>query len=123
VVIYFLTRRFVTNPLEELKDGLRDIARGEGDLTRRLTVHGKDEIGQTASIFNEMMENFNGLVRQVGNSASQVSTQARELSNAATRVASGSHLQNEKSVQAASAVENMVGSIASISQSTEHVHQ
>jgi len=123
VVIYFLTRRFVTNPLEELKDGLRDIARGEGDLTRRLTVHGKDEIGQTASIFNEMMENFNGLVRQVGNSAGQVSAQARELSDTAMRVASGSHLQNEKSVQAASAVENMVGSIASISQSTEHVHQ
>jgi methyl-accepting chemotaxis protein len=122
-VIYFLTRRFVTDPLEELKNGLKDIARGEGDLTRRLTVRSQDEIGQAAGIFNEMMENFSGLVRQVGTCASQVSAKSHELSGAATRVASGSHLQNEKSVQAASAVEHMVGSIASISQSTAHVHQ
>ncbi|MBN9422353.1 MAG: chemotaxis protein [Candidatus Accumulibacter sp. 66-26] len=121
-VIYFFTRRFVTNPIEELKDGLQDIARGEGDLTRRLAVRSKDEIGQTAAIFNEMMENFSGLVRQVGTSAGQVSAQAQELSSAAQRVASGSHQQSEKSLEAATAVENMVGSIASISQSTEHVH-
>lgn len=122
-VIYFLTRRFVTEPLEQLKDSLKDIARGEGDLTRRLTVHGKDEISQTAEVFNEMMENFNGLVRQVGASASQVSSQSHELSAAAMRVAAGSHQQNEQSVQAAMAVEKMVSRIASISQSTEHVHQ
>jgi methyl-accepting chemotaxis protein len=70
-----------------------------------------------------MMENFSGLVRQVGTSAGLVSSQARELSSAAKRVAAGSHQQNEKSAQAASAVENMVGSIAAISQSTAHVHQ
>jgi len=122
-VIYFFTRHFVTRPLEALKGGLQDIARGEGDLTRRLSVRSKDEIGETALIFNEMMENFCGLVRQVGASAGQVSSQAQELSGAARRVETGSHQQNEKSLQAAAAVENMVGSIASISQSTEHVHQ
>jgi methyl-accepting chemotaxis protein len=122
-VIYFLTRRFVTRPLEALRNGLQDIASGEGDLTRRLSVQSMDEIGQTASIFNKMMENFSGLVRQVGTSAGLVSSQARELSSAAKRVAAGSHQQNEKSAQAASAVENMVGSIAAISQSTAHVHQ
>jgi methyl-accepting chemotaxis protein len=122
-VIYFFTRRFVTQPLEELKDGLKDIARGEGDLTRRLSVRSNDEIGQTALIFNEMMENFCGLVRQVGTSAAEVSAKSRELSAAAMRVTAGSLLQNEKSRSATAAVENMVGSIESISQSTEHVHQ
>jgi methyl-accepting chemotaxis protein len=86
-------------------------------------VRSNDEIGQTAGIFNEMMENFNGLVRQVGASAAEVSAKSHELSAAAIRVTAGSLLQNEKSQFAASAVENMVGSIESISHSTEHVHQ
>ncbi len=33
VIIYLLTRHFVTVPLDELRKGLSDIARGEGDLT------------------------------------------------------------------------------------------
>lgn len=123
VVIYFLTRRLVTKPLEALKNGLMDIARGEGDLTKRLTIKGTDEIGQTSLIFNEMMENFSGLVRQVRHSATQVSTQAEELSSTAVRVATGSQQQSEKSAQAMASVGNMADSIAAISQSTEHVHQ
>lgn len=124
IIIYLLTRHFVTAPLEELRKGLRDIASGEGDLTRRLPVNGQDEVGQSASVFNEMMENFNQLVRQVRDSASQVSTRVTALSDNTDRVSQSSHLQNEKSNEAAAAVEQLVSSISSIAQSAEHVqHQ
>ena len=124
VIIYLLTRHFVTAPLEELRKGLRDIASGEGDLTRRLPVKGKDEVGQSALVFNEMMENFNQLVRQVRDSASQVSARVAALSDNTDRVSQSSHLQNEKSNEAAAAVEQLVVSISSIAQSAERVqHQ
>jgi methyl-accepting chemotaxis protein len=123
VIIYFLTNHFVTVPLDEMRKGLTDIARGEGDLTRRLPVKGKDEVGQAALVFNEMMENFNQLVRQVRDSASQVSARVSALSDSADRVSQSSHLQNEKSNDAAAAVEELVSSIASIAQSAEHVQQ
>lgn len=124
VIIYFLTHHFVTAPLDELRKGLRDIASGEGDLTRRLPVKGKDEVGQSAAVFNEMMENFNQLVRQVRDSASQLSSRVVALSDSTDRVAQSSHLQNEKSNEAASAVEQLVSSISSIAQSAGHVqHQ
>lgn len=123
-VIYLFIRHFVTTPIEHLTHGLRDIATGEGDLTRRLDVKGQDEVGQAATVFNQVMENFSNLVRQVSQSASQVSAKAHSLSQSATQVAQGSHRQNEKSLHAASAVEQMVSSIAAISQSAEHVqHQ
>jgi len=122
VVIWFLTRHFVTAPLEQLTDGLRDIARGEGDLTRRLPVRGNDEIGQASAIFNEMMENFVRLVRQVGDSARQVSSQAHELSTAARRVTDGSHRQGEQAAQAESAMGSMLQNIASIAESADHVN-
>ena len=124
LIIYLLTHHFVTAPLEELRKGLRDIASGEGDLTRRLPVKGQDEVGQSAQVFNEMMENFNQLVRQVRDSASQVSARVSALSDSADKVSQSSHLQNEKSVEAAGAVEQLVASISSIAQSAAHVqHQ
>src|SRR5574343_856598 len=124
VIIYLITNHFVTKPLDELRKGLSDIARGEGDLTRRLPVKGKDEVGQSAAVFNEMMENFNQLVRQVRDSASQVSARVAALSDSADRVTQSSQQQNQKSEQAATAVEQLVSSISSIAQSAEHVqHQ
>ncbi|HEX5802255.1 MAG TPA: methyl-accepting chemotaxis protein [Azospira sp.] len=122
VIIWLLTRHFVTAPLAQLTGGLRDIARGEGDLTRRLPVKGRDEIGEASAIFNEMMENFCRLVRQVGDSASQVSAQSHDLSTVAHRVTDGSHRQNEESTQAATAMENMLQNIASIAASADHVN-
>ncbi len=124
LVIYYFTHHFVTAPLQTLSQGLSDIANGEGDLTRRLPVKGQDEIGQASSVFNRMMENFSSLVRQVSDSAVQVSAQAHAVSSSAKHVAESSHLQNEKSLQATAAVEEMVSSIASISRSAEDVqHQ
>lgn len=124
VLIYLITNHFVSKPLEALRRGLSDIARGEGDLTRRLAINGHDEVGQAAQVFNEMMENFNQLVRQVRDSASQVSARVVALSDSADRVTQSSQQQNEKSEQAASAVEQLVASISSIAQSAEHVqHQ
>ena len=124
VIIYLITNHFVSKPLEAMRKGLADIARGEGDLTRRLDVRGNDEVGQSAQVFNEMMENFNQLVRQVRDSASQVSARVAALSDSADRVTQSSHQQNEKSNQAAAAVEQLVSSISSIAQSAAHVqHQ
>jgi methyl-accepting chemotaxis protein len=124
LIIYLLTKHFVTAPLDELRKGLSEIASGEGDLTRRLPIKGNDEVGQCSQVFNHMMENFNQLVRQVRDSASQVSTRVSALSDSADRVSTSSHLQNEKSNEATAAVQQLVHSISSIAQSAAHVqHQ
>ena len=122
-IIYWISARIVTRPMDKLKQGLIDIARGEGDLTQRLEVKSQDEIGQTALVFNEVMENFATLVRQVNDSALQVSGKARELSEGANQVMDSSRVQDEKSAQVAATVEELVASIALIAQSTEGVQQ
>jgi len=122
-VIYRFTHHFVTRPLNFLDRSLQEIARGEGDLTRRLAIRGDDEIGQTAHSFNEMMENFCRLIRQIRDSATHLSSQSQRLAESAQRVTNGSTMQNEKSVQAASAIENMVSRIGAISNGTEAVHR
>ena len=123
VFIWSFVRGAVTGPLENMVAGLRSIVSGEGDLTHRLEVRGKDEIGQASSVFNDMMVKFSGLVRHVGSSAAQVSGAARQLVASADHVASSSLSQNDTSASAASAVEQMSSSIASVAQSAEDVRE
>jgi methyl-accepting chemotaxis protein len=121
-VVIFI-RRFVVTPLEAMNSSLEEIAKGEGDLTRRLAVAGRDEIGRTAATFNEMLGTIAQLVRQVSESASRVTGSAHQLSASAGRVAEGSHNQNAQSVNAAASVEQMAANIASVATSAERVHQ
>ena len=120
--VVFFVRRFVVGPLTEMNASLAEIAKGEGDLTRRLQVAGRDEIGQTAATFNAMLATIAQLVRQVGESAGQVTSSARQLSSGAVQVADGSRRQNEHSGQVAAAVENVAEGIASVAASAERVH-
>jgi methyl-accepting chemotaxis protein len=122
-IIWFFVRNVVTVPLEHMVDGLRDIASGEGDLTRRLEVKGQDEIGDASSTFNAMMTKFSELVRHVSESAGQVSSAAHDLTVGANKVSDGSHRQDEMSTAAADAVESVVSSISEIAHSTERVHE
>jgi len=121
--IYLFIRNVVTTPIDKMVAGLRNIARGEGDLTQRLEVHGKDEIGAASSAFNDMMAKFATLVHQVSDSAKQVTIAARDLAASAGQVEASSHRQNDTSVAASSAVDQMVSAITSIAHSTEEVHE
>ena len=121
-LIYYFTRHFVTRPLEEFERGLRDIARGEGDLTQRLPVRSNDEIGLTAGSFNAMLDNIAQLIRQIRDAALRVSTQSREVSTAASQVTKGTQGQTDQATQASLSIAALAESIHAISQSTENVH-
>jgi methyl-accepting chemotaxis protein len=121
--IYLFIRNFVTTPLDKMVAGLRKISSGEGDLTQRLDIRGRDEIGEASSAFNEMMEKFSTLVKHVSESASQVSSAAHTLADSAGQVAASSAQQDTKSSAAALAVEQMLTSIGSIATGMAGVHQ
>ena len=123
IIIWLFVRNFVTTPLDAMTRSLRDIASGEGDLSRRLEVRGTDEIGQASKVFNEMMVKFSELVSNVGRSANEVASAAGELVSGAQRVDASSQRQNDASSGAASAMEQMASSIAAVAQSAEEVRQ
>jgi methyl-accepting chemotaxis protein len=119
--IWVFIRNVVTRPLDEMVEGLRSIASGEGDLTRRLPIKGKDEIGEASTAFNEMMTKFSALVRHVSETAGQVSSAARDLAGSAQKVMTGSHQQSETSATTAAAVEEMAASITSVAERAEQL--
>jgi signal transduction histidine kinase/ActR/RegA family two-component response regulator len=54
-IIWLLVRQ-VTQPLQELRDGVEAVARG--DYSRRVDVSSRDECGELAAVFNEMTESI-----------------------------------------------------------------
>jgi methyl-accepting chemotaxis protein len=43
----------------------RDIAEGEGDLTKRITIESKDEIADLAQWFNIFLEKLQGIISTI----------------------------------------------------------
>lgn len=63
VLVFFIVRP-ILSPLNTMVDAMKDISRGDGDLTKRISLNRQDEIGQLASEFNIFMEKIQSLVRQ-----------------------------------------------------------
>jgi methyl-accepting chemotaxis protein len=57
--------RNITGPLYHVVTRLQDIAKGEGDLTKRVQVESEDEVGDLAKNFNTLMENLHDTVIEV----------------------------------------------------------
>jgi methyl-accepting chemotaxis protein len=60
----WLANRLI-NPINNVANGLRDIADGHGDLTKRLEVSGKDEVSQLAIWFNQVLDTIQALALDI----------------------------------------------------------
>ena len=90
-LLYVLVRRFVSMPLQFTSDALKNIAQGEGDLTVRLPVHGKDEIAELSEYFNQTIAKIGASIQQVGVSSSDMEEIGSELASNMTETASAVH--------------------------------
>ncbi len=63
-IAFFLIKR-VTDPIKFTVNMLKDISEGEGDLTKRIEVVSKDELGDLAKYFNLTLDKIRTLVSLV----------------------------------------------------------
>ena len=77
LIIY--VRKTITAPLKTVMDAAHVIA--EGDLSQPdIVAKSRDEIGQLATVFNEMKTSLRGLIKNVQTNSEQLSAAAEELS-------------------------------------------
>ncbi len=69
----------ITRSISNTSAMLEDVAQGEGDLTRRLEVNSKDEIGQMAGWFNQFIAKLHDIVRNIAEYFETVSASANQL--------------------------------------------
>lgn len=79
MTMYVSVSKFVKRPLTRVIEGLRDISEGEGDLTKRLEIASKDELGILARLFNTFVERLQTIVDQIQHTGFQVTSSSTEL--------------------------------------------
>jgi methyl-accepting chemotaxis protein len=120
--IYLLCRLIIVKPVRQAIVALKDIAQGEGDLTKRIEIQAQDEIGELAGWFNTFIEKLQGIIKKVAENSSSVDASATGLSAIANQMASGSDnsamLANDASTSATEMSKNLDTIVSSIKESS-----
>jgi len=73
--------RSITRPIINITGDLKEIAEGEGDLTRRVAANSQDEIGDLARYFNETVEKIRKLVVNIRKESTVLSNIGNDLAS------------------------------------------
>jgi methyl-accepting chemotaxis protein len=112
---FWLANRIV-QPINRVAEGLRDIAQGDGNLTKRLEIIGQDEVSELAQWFNQFLDSIHQLVVDIKTCASTLNVAANESGIQIADVKAVSHKQ-EKSIDN---VNNLIATMTDIAHQTSN---
>jgi methyl-accepting chemotaxis protein len=121
VVIGLVTAWFVVRPLRTTIDRLRDIAEGEGDLTKELDDRRADELGEMAHWFNAFVQRIRTIISDLASDSRTLASSSTELSANATQLASGADEMTSQSNTVSAAADQMTTSIANMAAAAEQM--
>ena len=115
----FFSVRSVTKPITRTIGMLKDIAKGEGDLTMRLDAKAKDEIGELSFWFNTFIEKLQGIIKRIAENSTQVNSSANQLSTIAKELSVGAADTSQRAANVATASEEMSANLNNVAAAME----
>ncbi|BCX78868.1 methyl-accepting chemotaxis protein [Campylobacter sp. 19-13652] len=100
IVSILYTKASITKPLNTLIERAKNLSSGDGDLTRKLEVSGKDETALASAAINDFIEKVRVLISDAKHLSTENSSVANELSSTS--------LQTGKRVEDSTAIVNRV---------------
>jgi len=98
---------------------VKDIAEGDGDLTKRVTIASGDEVGALAGYINRFIEKIQAIIQKVANSASSVASSAEELNTVSMEINRGAQEvagQTDSIAEKTAETSNRVQGIAAVAE-------
>ena len=114
IFFWLLLRNVFGRPVADLIARIRDIAEGEGDLTKRVPVKSSDELGRLATWFNTFVARIHDVMVEVGRNTDNVAAAATQIASSSEEMAAGMKEQNQQITQMSSAVEQMNASVVEV---------
>jgi methyl-accepting chemotaxis protein len=103
----FFIARTITRPVNDLVDMSMDIAQGEGDLTKRMKVATKDELGDLSTWFNMFLERLNNMISEIKIHAENINVSSQEMALGNHDLSSRTHQQSSTLEETATAMEEI----------------
>jgi methyl-accepting chemotaxis protein len=107
--------RSVSKALSNMLNMVKDLAEGEGDLTKRLEIVTHDELGELAKWFNTFLDQIHHIISQVSGTAERVARASDELNTTSQQITANSEetsAQADVVSQAAQAVSQNLQTVA-----------
>lgn len=119
VAVSLLITSMITKPLNAAADAMRDIADGEGDLTLRLRVTGRDEIAKLAGGFNQFVDKIQNIITQVSESTMHMAKATEDMTSATAITNETTEKQKSETDQAATAITELSATSHEVAQNAE----
>jgi len=119
LMLAFFISQGISKPINLAVARLKDIAQGEGDLTQRLEVTTRDEIGEMATWFNTFLAGLQTMIKEIADNAVTLSCASAELQSISQQMATGALQTAGKSNTVATAAEEMSTNVASVATAME----
>ena len=116
VIIAVVLANKIVYPIEMVSEGLKEIAQGEGNLSKRLKVIGNDEISELASWFNQFLNSINELVKDIQNNAATLNDEAQSSKSRISEIRQRCQTQLDQAQQATHTTESVESMAITISQ-------
>ncbi len=113
-MIFFSSRRWVTQPLLEAVKAMRRIA--SGDLTVMVEQRSKDEVGQLLEATNKMAGDMRATLSDIQSASFRLAESAGHLSGSAMQVATQSGWQSDAASAMAASVEEINANIVNVAE-------
>jgi len=107
LMIGLFVKRSITRPVNNLVEVAKDIAQGEGDLTKRLSVSETGELGQLSGWFNSFLQRLSDLIIEIKDFASNIEHASQEIASGNKDLSERTHRQSAALQQTASSMEQM----------------
>ncbi|MDD2467044.1 MAG: methyl-accepting chemotaxis protein [Desulfobulbus sp.] len=90
VAFCFLVALGISSGMNNLIRSFRDVAEGKGDLTKRIKIDSKDELGELGNLFNIFLGNLQEMIKKIAEEATDVNSSAQSLTDISTQISTRS---------------------------------
>ncbi|BFM48956.1 methyl-accepting chemotaxis protein [Marinomonas sp. THO17] len=118
IIVPIIIGRSVIKPLKNLILSLEDLASGEGDLTKRLSITSKDELGRVSRRFDTFICKLHKIIINVAKSTSSLNQSSESAIEVVQNTLDNVENQKLETELVASSVEQMSMATAEVAQST-----
>lgn len=116
-------RKMIIFPIQSVTDEIIDIAKGEGDLTKRLKILTKDEIGALSSGVNLFIEKLQMIMRDISGSSKTLDLSAVSCSEKSVQMMQQAETVKDNSTDAQKVMNELNQSMNSLANNTQSVSE
>lgn len=117
LMVYFLFKKLVVSRLATTTDLMHELAKGNGDLTRRLPTPNNDEISQLCDTVNVFITTLQEIISNIIKDVSTLSNESDMLQTAGSELSASSETQRTETTQVATAMHEMTTTVQEVARS------